>query len=363
MIYNYYTDLVIKIDLLLLAASVSLSLITILYSIVNDHLDKRRSAGLLNIKRHVYELTLSEKEMQVCMPVTTQATPRQFLDVQTNRNRSVFFNASEQEAFMRCFVSTEKVAEIEKTARGAKNKWRRVEAILALGYTGTGDAAKILKNTIFSRDEDISYFSIVALGRLKSNEAAKILLDFVRKKPSGRYEVTPALGDFPPETADEVMALTKSGDPELRTWAVELLSAYKPSHYRKEIEALTQDESAGVRAAACYCLGKLSGSESRDVLRKLLKDDFWLVRSNAVKALSEVMGAESIPDVIGLINDGSLSVIDSVREAMAKHIERALPYIEKMHRGWDELAKRIAAEALDKAGYDPETRKPRTNSK
>ena len=319
--------------------------------------------ALLNIKRNVYELALSEEKDRTCLPVATKATPQQFLDVETNRNRTVFFNSAEQEVFKRCFFSPSRLAKLGKTALKAGNKWRRIEALLALGYAQAESAVKILKSTILNKDGDISYFSIISLGQLKTPEAAKILLDFVKKSSFGRYKIASILESFPPEITGGVIELTKSHDPQLRAWAVNLLYKFKPVYYHKEIEALTKDESDDVRAAACRCLGKLAISSAKSALSKCLKDASWLVRSNAVIALSDAFGAECVGDIIGLINDGSISVIDSVKEVMSRHIEISLPYIEQILKQEDGFAKRTVSEALDKAGYDPLTLKPKSNKK
>ena len=358
MTHNYHTDLVIKIDIFLLLSSILLTIIIILYSAAREYRDRRRRRALLDIKRHTYELVLSESN--VCLPVATDASLQQFLDVQTNRIRDgAFFNSTEQEAFAHCYVTPEKITQLEVMARRHHNKWRRIEAILALGYAQAQSALNVLKQTISSRDADISYFTIIALGRIKTVGSAKILLGSLKKNFQPQHAIASVLTGFPADIADDILKLAENRSPSIRAWALDLLAEFRPEQYRKEIEAFASDASADVRASACYCLGKMGGSKSKEILLRCLGDDSWIVRGDAVIALSDALGRGSITHIIGLINDASISVIESVKEAIRRHAESALPYVEKIFKGEDEFAKKIAREALDSAGYDPATLKPK----
>ena len=352
--YNYYTDLVWTVDKILLCLLASAGLSTIFYSIAQEYRWKRRSRALLNIKRDIYELTLSGKKTDnsVCLPVVSEITPQQFLDVTTNRNRELaFFNESEQKILKSCFVSSEKLAVIEKIALSSWNKWRRVEAVLTLGYAQAASSLGTLKKTINDKDRDVSYFSIIALGQIKNIPSAKTLLNFVGKSPFCRYRIFSFLESFPPEIADEAIGLADSLDHEVRSWAVKLICRLRALQYSEKIEELTKDESAQVRASACDCLGEFNSKDSAAAIIKCLTDDFWMVRVSAVKALFKVLGKESLPEIMGRINDGSLSVIESVEALMTSNIVMCLPYVEKFLYGNDEMARRVSVESLEASGY------------
>lgn len=352
--YSYHTDLIWAVDKTLLCLVLLAGSLTIVYSLAKEYRWKRRSRALLNIKRNIYELALSGKKTDnsVCLSVVSEITPQQFLDVTTNRNREVaFFNDSEQKILKSCFVSAEKLEVIERIAVSSWHKWRRVEAILTLGYAQAASSVKTLKKTINGKDPDISYFSIIALGQIKNIPSARTLLDFVRKQPFYRYRILSLLESFPPETADQVIGLTDNPDHELRSWAIKLICRLKALQYSGKIEELTRDKSAEVRASACDCLGEFGGKGQASVLAGCLTDDFWMVRVSAVNALFKVLGKEAIPAIMGRINDGSLSVIESVKALMSRNIEICLPYIEKFLSGNDEMARRISVEALEASGY------------
>jgi len=351
--YSYHTDLVLKIDAALLILFIAVAVLTIVSVIFRDYIWRRRSHKLLNIKRNVYELILSggKVDAKALLP-EPEITPQQFLDIATNRNRdAVFFNEAEQKSLQQSFLSKKRLAEIERIAKNSWSKWRRIEAILSLGYAHAESSLSVLKKTLKARDKDVSYFSVIALGQIRTLASAKILLLFFRKHVAFGYKIFSVLEAFPPEIVEEVADLTHDLNPQVRAWAVRLISKLRPERYIKRVKEMTQDKNQDVRAAACTCLGELGKPDTQDALLKCLNDEFWLVRTSAVMALSKVMGKDCIPLIIGRINDPSLSVIDSVKNVMAEHMEATLPYIEKFLYGEDEISKRVALEVMGSSGY------------
>lgn len=351
---NYFTDLILKIDLALLGAIILFVIIIIVYALIREYDWRRRCSKLSSIKNQLYELTFPGKKIdkQICLPVLSEVTPQLFLDVMTNRTRgAVFFNEAEQKILKHCFASAQRLERIGKIARTSWNKWRRVEAILSLGYAQDESCLGTLKESINSKGIDISYFSIIALGQIRSVASAKILLDFLKRRRLYQYKIFSVLEIFPVQIAEEVVGLIDDKDPQVRAWSLKLISRLEAEQYLKKIEEMTLDKSEYVRAAACDCLGGFGRKGSKDALARCLRDDSWLVRVVAVKALSKAMGEECIPEIMGLINDASLSVIDSVKSVVTEYIEAALPYVEKFLHSNDEIARRVAIEALEVSGY------------
>lgn len=352
--YNYHTGLIWTIDIALAGAVIVLIAAIIFYAAFREYVWKVRIRALLDIKKHLYELALSGKRPgeNTTPPFIARATARQFLDVQTNRNMGeVFFNDSEKDLFKEYFIAPGRVSSLERVAARAFDKWRRIEAIMVLGYAATASSANTLKKTVLGKDEDVAYFSSIALGQIKTPASARALLAFLKSKPLYRHKIVSILENFPSEISEDVVKLVKDKDPQVRLWAIRLLSKIAPGRYLKEIIQNTLDDSGEVRAAACECLGRSAAPEARGPLVKCLEDDDWLVRVNTVKALSALLGDKCIPEIISLINDPSLSVIDSVKAAITAHIEPALPYIKKFFEGRDELAKKVSVEALGNSGY------------
>ena len=154
-------------------------------------------------------------------------------------------------------------------------KWKRVTAIITLGYINAPSSLAILEKTILDKDEDISYYSMLSLGQIKNNVSAEILLDFLEKRVYSGYKIVSVLENFPSTIVDEVIKKTGSNDPITRFWAIKLLTKFKPKEYMKKIEEFTRDKSPDVRAAACEFLGELGLSEVKESLLRCLNDKRW----------------------------------------------------------------------------------------
>lgn len=347
----YFTDKIIIIDAILALAIAFLFIGIIIYCVLRESSARKRSRGLVNIKKSVYDLILSGDKLSanVCSPLAGNSTSQQFLDVAMNRN-SVFFNKAEQEMFGSCFADPKKIKKLEKRALKTHSKWRRIEAILSLSYLGNKNAPSIFKKSLRSRDEDIRYFSVIALGQIKNEESSQILVDLIKKEGFSKRKIVSILEGFPKDTtANQAIPLLDSPDKDVRFWTLKLLSRMDPGKYLPEISRLRKDASEEVRSAVCECLGNSRNKAAADAISGLLKDEGWLVRAAAARAMSELLGAECIPKIIGLLGDSSLSVLSVVKEILVEHIDAAMPYIEKVYSGEDRMAKMICVEAVEEA--------------
>jgi hypothetical protein len=352
MAYNYHGEIISIIDLILLCASVFLGILIFAYIVIKERADDTRNRKLTEIKENLYRLFLSGKPVSARDKTASNATVQQFVDVETNRRRdAVFFNQYEQDIFKKCFLTADTIKTLEETAKKSRNKWRRIEAIIALGLWGDESVVTILQEALKSKDPDISYFAILAVSQTKKMFPAIALLNLLKRDPNSRRKVVAALEYFPQEISDEIIKLTRDPDPAVRYWSLRLLVKFKPVKYRIDIEKLTKDESPDVRAAACDCLGDIGNNESAETIKRCLRDDVWFVRMHAVRALSKLIGEESVAAIIDLLNDGSLYVLDSVKNVMTVYIRAALPYVKTLLEGTDALAKKICLEAMENSGY------------
>jgi hypothetical protein len=344
---NYHADIVLKIDAVLFLLYITFAAILILYVTLRDHHSNARTRKLLIIKHVISRIFLSGETPDPIPASIAKSTPGEFVDVQTNRRKyAVFFNESEQQLFKEYFITSGKVKMLESLAKRPWGKWHRIDAIVALGYIQDDSAVDILERSLYSRDEDISYFSALAIGRINTMRSVAILMGFLKANPSMRRKAASILENLSPNITDEVIRYANDSNPEIRAWAARLLSKSVNKAYVKKVEELTKDESPDVRAAACESLAKLEDKSSKHLLIKCMKDDIWLVRMHAIRAFSKLFGKESVPQIIELLNDGSLLVLDSVRQALIDNIDAALPYIQKILGGTDELAKKICKEAI-----------------
>lgn len=351
--YNYYIDIIWTINAVLFGIVVLTCIVIALTAALKNYLWEKRRRGLLDIKKDVYEFVLSHKDSSsaVCPSFINNVTPQQFIDIRTNRHiDSAFFNESEQELLKHCFIKPDELTRLEDAALSSGNKWRKIEAILCLGYAQARGAIDVLKKTILSKDRDVSYFSVVSLGQIKTVQAAGALLDFLKKDPSNSYKIVSILETFPEDIAGDVAKLTDYHDPLVRYWALRLLSKFTPSGHIRKLEKLSEDMVPEIRAAACDCLGSAGGTGVKPALIRRLKDENWLVRSRAVYSLDKAMKDAAVPDIISLMDDPSWVVLDAVKSVMTNHIEASMPHIEKFLAGDYELAKKYSVLALQDSG-------------
>lgn len=243
------------------------------------------------------------------------------------------------------------IGEAEKIAQGPGNKWHRIEAIMALGSINSPRALEILKQTMLEPDEDISYFSIVALGHIKSADSARALLSAIKNRALSGYKVASILETFPPDIANELIAAAQDPDPLLRFWAVRLLSRFKAKRYAYEISRLTQDSSPDIRAAACECLGEIAEKEAAGAIRRCLADPVWYVRIHAIKALEKLSGTDFIPEAAGLLEDPDWFVQENIKRIVIKGIENFLPRIQDLLKTGNQRIRNFCLEVLEVSGY------------
>lgn len=344
--YDYHVDLVWKADGIFLGVCVFFSILIVIHGAWAEVFLSRRRRNLGLLKRNLEEIALLGKD--ACSFLVQKFSPVQLMDIVKNRDQVLPREFERQ--FRDCLVSQGKIADIEKIAQGAGNKWQRIQALICLAYEPSPAALEILKKSVFHRDEDISYFSLLALGHIKNVPSAKILIDLLGKGIFSCNKIVSLLESFPPEITGEVIKATEDRDATVRFWAVKLLSRFKTKQYLKSIQRLTKDAAGDVRAASCECLGKMGDREARGVLWTCLKDEVWFVRMHAVRALSEILGGECIPEVVGLLKDDAWLVRDSVKKAMTRHVDPSLHYILQSLRSGDRTSRKDCIEVLEDSG-------------
>ncbi|MDD5454596.1 MAG: HEAT repeat domain-containing protein, partial [Candidatus Ratteibacteria bacterium] len=349
--YDYHTNLVWAIDSMLLAVSAVSAVVIVVYSALGKIISLRRARKLTAIRANLQNLVPTGKGTieNSCPIVTKTFTNEQFFYV-AKQMESVLSGEFGQRLKI-CLASSGKIKDIENVAIRSRDKWKRIEAIISLGYADSPLALDILKKSVLDRDPDISYFSILALGQIRSSPSAKILLDFLAGHIDSSNRIATLLEKFPSSVAEEVIRLTESQNELVRFWAIKILSKFKQVQYVEKIESLAVDQSADVRAASCECLGEMGLGRSKDVILPRLKDEAWFVRMHAVRALSRILGPESISEIAGMIKDDSWLVRDSVKSAMIENINESIPYIERLADGGELKVLKDCAEVLEDSNY------------
>lgn len=349
---NYLAKPVLFIDGILLAVTVSLSVLLVIYVLIKQEVENKRQSNIRRIISNLQKLTVNGKGfmMDGCVDLIRRTSADEFLGL-TRRGEEKIFPKKFSGEFTTCINISGKIGEIERLAERPGNKWRRIEAIITIGYLNTPNALKILKGTLLERDEDVAYFSMLALGHIKSAESAKALLGAIKNRVFSGYKVASILETFPPDIAQELIRATQDPDPVLRFWAIKLLSRFKAGQYAGEISRLTRDELPDIRAAACEGLGDIGQESARKDVKVCLRDPEWFVRIHAAKSLEKIFGADSVPELIDSLGDDNWFVQEGIKKVLMKHIERALPHIEKILGTGGQNIKKACLEILDSSGY------------
>ena len=348
---DYHADIVWQINLYLFLLCSILALCVVFYAAAREFLDGRKSLRLDRIRKKIQSLPIAgtgktDLENLAC---TEKITTFEFFELLKDGTNSISDEAAK--TLERYFTDTVDIAKTIETAQKSGNKWRRIEALMCLGCIGGPVAVEILRAAVKNKDRDIAYFALLAIGKIKTREAARILLTLLADRSFNGNRVISLLEGFPSFVIEEAVAVLRHHDPLIRFWAVKLLMHFRPQYLSKEIETLSDDKSPEVRAAVCECLGKMRVRESSRSVRHMLHDRVWYVRRRAITALSRLVGAEGIPEIADFLSDENVMVRDGVKKAMAHNIVASLPFIEKGLRDGTLLMKKDCAEVMESSGY------------
>jgi HEAT repeat protein len=348
---KFYSDLFWYLDAVLFMLVISLSITVIIYAFIKQIIEKNRSNRLASVIKSLQRLTIDNQSLMAdgCVALIKDTTPFEFLEITKRKEEILPSQFSGQ--FTQCINISGRIPLIEKLAQKSKNKWRRIEAIIILGHLNAPHALDILSKSILNRDEDIAYFSILSLGRIKNIASAKILLEAIKRRIFSGYKIASILENFPPLIVEELIKSAKDPDPNLRFWCIKVLSRFRPREYAAKIAEFINDKLPDIRAAVCECLGELAVKDSAGAVKICLKDNVWFVRMHAIRALEKILGKDCIADVAVFSKDPNWWVQESVKRIMIKHTDEALVYIEKLLAEGDQATNKYCVEILNESGY------------
>ena len=348
-----YAEIFWMMDKALLYFSFALAGVIFIYVVVKARAQEQHQKMLADLQTLIQTLdTVSPKTVHdACRPFIEKTSFRRFFEF-TKSIESIF--PGNPEYFLKdCVADSRKIKEALKAAARSRNKWRRIESIIVVGYTNPSSALAVLKKNLSDTDEDIVYFSMVAVSKIHTRESIAILFNCLSSRRFSGYRIVSLLEQFPADMADEFLHAVSHEDSLVRFWALKLLGKFKPAQCAQTVEKLVTDSSPDVRAAACECLGIVGAQSSVSVILEVLDDSVWFVRMHAVRALYAISGAGCVPHVLSLINDNSWPVREEIKKIMSKNIEASLSYIETCLTVSDEMAKKYCIDALIDSGYVP----------
>ncbi len=315
--YNYHIDFFGQLNKFMAAAAFLTSAFIIVYVASKGVFIRMKARHLVLLKKRL-ESVAASKSLNVggrCESLIGRIDPLEAAEV-IHGNKLVLSSKLNEE-LKACFVTENKIDEIKRIALKSRNKWRRIQAIISLGALDDPAVLGVLESGLADKDENVAYFSMLALGQIKNLPSAKILLNFLDKHIYSGYKIVSLLEDFPPLIVEEVVKTTQSHDPFVRFWCLKLLAKFKPVQYLSQILNLTKDPSGDVRAAGCECLGEMGAFQAKDALIFCLKDEVWFVRMRAIRALAKILKSECIPLITPMLKDSDLLVRESAKNAIA----------------------------------------------
>lgn len=349
--YAYFTQLIWTIDKAIFFITVTLAVFIIFYAITRTYCFEKTEQQLARIKKKIQVLALGGKEilLKTSPIILLKASPNQLFNIVKEDGKVMpeQFRQSLQESL----ISSPQLIQVKKIAQKSRNVWKRIEAIYILSLISPDTALEILKTTIKNKNTDIRYFSLLALGEIKNNESAKLLLENLSNPSFSRHKILSLLENFPDNITEEVIKKIDDPNPLIRIWCIRLLSLFTKKQYLEKIIKLTYDKSAKVRAAASECLGKYGNPNARETLLKCLNDDVWFVKMHAARSLNMLFGKEYLKEISQLLTTKEWFLKETVKDILLQHFNDALPYIEQFMQSEDETMRQDCVEILESANY------------
>ncbi|OGW80234.1 MAG: hypothetical protein A3G33_06050 [Omnitrophica bacterium RIFCSPLOWO2_12_FULL_44_17] len=341
-------------NLILLAATLFFGAGIIIHTLTQELFVKYRLRKLVALSENLKRLGASPKAtIQEAVQKINKQFPLNELIVLT-ANREHFIPKELSEYWREAFQEAGRMEQVRRVAKNGKNKWRRIEALICLGFLKSDPDVDILENGLDDPDDDISYYSMLALAEMKNAAAAGVLLEFLDRESFRGQKIVSLLEGFSIDISDQLLNALESKNPRVRYWALKLLSKFKPENSADRIISLATDPSPDVRAAACQYLGLMKATESEKALLARFEDPEWFVRMHAVRSLSMLEESKYLTQMIHLLyTDPSSYVKESAKNAVIHDMKQALPYLEHGLDEKDELTKRCCVEAFIDSNYIP----------
>ncbi|MBA2352390.1 MAG: HEAT repeat domain-containing protein [Burkholderiales bacterium] len=238
------------------------------------------------------------------------------------------------------------------------DRWQRVSALSVLTRIRSPQIHELLRQSLTERDADIAAAAVVLLGRLQDRRAAEILILALCQGRYSRSRIATQLDHFTISLLDLLVPLLVDSSPQVRYWAVSLLSRYRKIGYLGTLIALLADDpDAGVREAVAQTLGTIGGPPAPPALLKLLGDSSGVVRAHAARALGQLGRTDFASSITRLLADRDWAVRLAARESLVALGPAARRAVTAELNSPDTFARDSAAEVLLKLPSS-RTRKP-----
>jgi HEAT repeat protein len=259
--------------------------------------------------------------------------------------------APEDEARLRAALREEGAAARLLERAGSRRRWRRVEAILHLGWLAPPEAVDALAARLHDGDEETARAAARALAGYRERAAYDALLAALaggRRPRSRMAAVLERSRVRDPLPSLEAAAAHPEGP--VRFWAAYLLGRTGLPGAFPALARLAVDPDPNVRANATEALGGLRHPDAVPLVRARLRDDVWYVRSHAAKAAGALRDPRLLGGVAALFRDPHWWVRQNAMLALERFGQGAVPRLAEALDDPDRFARNTAVEALGRLG-------------
>jgi HEAT repeat protein len=235
-------------------------------------------------------------------------------------------------------------------ARG-RGRWRRVDALLRLGWLAPRGAVPFLAGALHHPDPETARAAARALAGYRARPAYDILLAALAEGRIPRSRLAAVLERS--RVREPLLPLTCAAlhpEPAVRFWAAYLLGRTGRPGAFPPLARLAADRDPDVRANALEALGAFPRPDTLPLVRAGLGDDVWFVRSHAAKAAGALREPELAGPLAALLRDPHWWVRQNAMLALESMGPAAVPRLERALADPDRFARNKAAEALGRLG-------------
>jgi HEAT repeats len=227
----------------------------------------------------------------------------------------------------------------------------RLPALTVLTRGADPAAGELLDTLIEGGDAVWATGLLPLVGELPVVEGDRMLLELLVAGRLPRSRTATQLEPRSGRLRDELVGLTAATDPELRFWAVTLLT--RQMNHPAVVDAVRAragDDSPSVRAAVADALGRVPAGSASGLLRALLADEVFYVRSHAARAVAETRDEALAEDLLPLLADRNWWVRAAAKESLGSLGDPGLEVAVAALSHPDPFARDGALEVLAGAG-------------
>ena len=236
----YHTHFIEAFDVDLADALIAMTFVIIIAIIRNRLSTRSRERHLRKLMHSLDKLALPDGKfvLKQCVSLMKKASPFELFRISQDNDSLLKTNFSVQ--FKECLTQAGKIDYAEKTARTARNKWQRIEALIITASLQTPHMMEIIDEALISPDDDIVYFAMLALGQIKTEESAKRLIMIIKQRRISGQKVSAVLEKFDPGIVPFLFSYLEDTDTELRFWILKSASRLNPKGFAERLIPLTQ---------------------------------------------------------------------------------------------------------------------------